>query len=735
MMKPDRPFALRGPGVRGGASLARENSPPSSQCPGTSLPPTSAPNSGARVCAVVVVCALLAAFSPQSASAATLIVDRFDDPDPTTARACTAAPNDCSVRGAVMSGGSGADTIQLQAGTYTLTRAGSGDAEHDPSVGDLDLAAAVMVIGVNGTVIDAAGANDRAFEVFGSGTFRFTRVEIRGGRALTFLTNNSGGGITNLNSDATVILTGVTLRENQGGDGGGVHSVGPLDVSDSIIRDNVSNGINAHDLTVTNSTISGNRGGIHASGTGRLVRSSIVNNEGSGFEAKYAESWTISESTLSGNSEHGVEWLDDEGDSLTIVNSTMSDNGGTGLLAGSAAAVSVTNCTIVRNNRGMASLLSETVPSVINYRNSLIADNGTDCFSTVGIFSSQGFNLDSDGSCAQVAADATAANPRLAPLADNGGPTPTVALLPGSPAINGGNDAVAPEKDQRGFGRKGASDIGAFEFEGIGPDPTEEPSRLGNISTRARVQTGDRVLIGGFIIRGEAPKKVIVRAIGPSLEADGQPVPGRLQDPTLELYQRNNPEPIATNDNWQESSQAEKQEITDSGVPPSHDRESAIVRTLGAGEYTAIVRGVDGTRGIGLVEVYDLNREVDSELANLSTRGFVEVGDNVMIGGVIVVGDKTLKVIVRAIGPSLAVPDKLADPFLELRSANGDLIVDNDNWREDGQEQEIKETGVPPSHNKEAAIVRTLPPGSFTAVVRGVGNVTGVALVEVYRLD
>jgi hypothetical protein len=251
---------------------------------------------------------------------------------------------------------------------------------------------------------------------------------------------------------------------------------------------------------------------------------------------------------------------------------------------------------------------------------------------------------------------------------------------------------------------------------------------LVNISTRLRVETGDSVLIGGFIVvTGTEPKRVIVRAIGPSL-----PVTDALPDPVLEL--RNSAGTlIAMNDDWRNTQETE---IIGTGIPPNNNLESAIVVTLAANNsaYTAVVRDFNNETGVGLVEAYDLDDTVNSKLGNISTRGFVGTGDNVMIGGFIVGGQVSTRVIVRAIGPSLPVPDKLADPTLELHDGNGGLIFANDNWRTGGQESEIIATGIPPSNDLESAIVRTLAPGGYTAIVRGVNNTTGVALVEVYDL-
>jgi hypothetical protein len=218
----------------------------------------------------------------------------------------------------------------------------------------------------------------------------------------------------------------------------------------------------------------------------------------------------------------------------------------------------------------------------------------------------------------------------------------------------------------------------------------------------------------------------MVRAIGPSVDVEG-----RLANPLLELY-AGNQELIASNDNWQEASNA--QEIIDSTIAPSNEFESAILRNVEPGAYTAVVRDAADGKGVGLVEVYDLGAAQDSKLANIATRGRVLTGTNIMIGGLIVTGSSPQKVIVRAIGPSLGIAGQLEDPVLELIDRNGELIGLNNNWR-DTQEAEINASTVPPSHDRESAIVAFLPPDLYTAQVRGVDDGTGVALVEVYALD
>lgn len=253
-----------------------------------------------------------------------------------------------------------------------------------------------------------------------------------------------------------------------------------------------------------------------------------------------------------------------------------------------------------------------------------------------------------------------------------------------------------------------------------------------NISTRMAIASGDNVLIGGFIVTGNAPKKLIVRALGPSL-----PVAGALQDPVLELHAADG-SLLVTNDSWKSDHQ---QDVLDSGVAPTDDRECAIVAAFQPGNYTAIVRGKDGTTGVALVELYDLgtasiDASSDAKLANISTRGLIQTGDNVMIGGFII-SQVQSKVLVRAIGPSLAkagVANALSDTLLELHGADGQIILSNDDWQS-SQEQQIRDTGVPPTDARESALVATINPGNYTAIVRGKNNATGVGLVEIYALQ
>jgi hypothetical protein len=274
-------------------------------------------------------------------------------------------------------------------------------------------------------------------------------------------------------------------------------------------------------------------------------------------------------------------------------------------------------------------------------------------------------------------------------------------------------------------------------------------SQLGNISTRSFVQTGDNVMIGGFIVQGAQTKRLIIRAIGPELTQFG--VPNALANTMLELHDRTGAL-IASNDNWRTTiiggiiATNQVRDIINSGYAPTDGRESVIVADLAPGNYTAIVRGVNNTTGVALVEVYDLSDDASSILGNISTRSFVQTDDNVMIGGFIVQGTGAKRVIIRAIGPELSqfgVPDPLANPRLELYNATGALIGSNDDWQHTiiggvitrNQLADIQNSGHAPTDPSESAIIADLPPGNYTAIVRGVSDTTGVGLVEVYDLQ
>lgn len=267
------------------------------------------------------------------------------------------------------------------------------------------------------------------------------------------------------------------------------------------------------------------------------------------------------------------------------------------------------------------------------------------------------------------------------------------------------------------------------------------PGRLVNISTRMQVGTGENVLIGGFIVRGtstSSTKHLLVRGIGPSLSASG--IANPLGDPVIELHDSTGAV-VATNDNWQASYVATNA-VKDTGIPPASASEAALVATVPAttagSAYTVVLKGVNDGTGVGLVEVYDLDYGPGSTALNISTRGKVDTGENVMIGGFLIGGTGSKNILVRGIGPSLSsqgVSGALVDPQLELRNAQGTLLDSNDDWQSSSHKSDVQASGIPPTNPKEAAMYDALAPGAYTAILRGGGATpTGVGLVEIYQL-
>ena len=265
--------------------------------------------------------------------------------------------------------------------------------------------------------------------------------------------------------------------------------------------------------------------------------------------------------------------------------------------------------------------------------------------------------------------------------------------------------------------------------------PISASVQLSNLSTRARIETdNDGLAIAGFILSGSTSKTIVLRALGPSLSFGGQPLPGRLSNPSLTLFNSSGAM-LVSNDDWMNG--PGRQALIGFSLAPTDPLEAALVVTLPPGAYTALARGIDGATGIGLVELFDVQPDVAANAINISTRGRVQTGDNVMIAGFIVGGSQTQRVIVRALGPSLTsrgVAGALQDPTLQLINSSGTTLASNDNWQTD-QRTEISNSGFPPENTAESAIIRTLSPGNYTAIVRGAENTTGVGLVEVYRLS
>jgi len=277
---------------------------------------------------------------------------------------------------------------------------------------------------------------------------------------------------------------------------------------------------------------------------------------------------------------------------------------------------------------------------------------------------------------------------------------------------------------------------GVTAIYGTGPAYNSIPSGpvLMNLSTRGITNTGENVLIGGFVVEGSQPAQFIIRAIAFSLSTFG--ITDALGDSVIELYDANH-NLVASNDDWFISNDAPT--IASYHLDPPNSIESALIVTLNPGSYTAIVKSFSSstqpaTTGVALFELYDLRRS-SSRARNVSTRGQVGTGNNIIIGGFIIGGSTPKPVVIRAIGPSLSqfsVPNPLADPYLELRDSNGNLVEANNDWQQSPQAATIIADNLAPSSPKESAIAPTLAPGNYTALVKGVGGTTGTALVEIY---
>ena len=601
---------------------------------------------------------------------------------------------------------------------------------------------------------------------------------------LTISTLGEGGVISISGQDAArifdvksgagrVTISGLNLVEGYAVTSGG--STFPIGSGGAIL--------NAADLKLIDCTLFGNTAAEHggailnngsSSGNATLT---LINCTLAGNLAFGSGGAILNEATASGHATADLR-------NCTVYQNDARQYGGAiytdGTNAGDAT-LFLTNCTFSQNtasivasgiyndafNQGQAPGVARlTLRNTIFLPGSANANSSANLVNDSGTITSQGSNLSSDaaggdsgtgpGGFLNQPGDIRNTDPKLDIMKSNGGPTNTVALLPGSAAINAGNDSFAPSTDQRGQPRIGQSDIGAFEFN---PNPTPSPTptatptatptpapgSLGNVSTRLQVGTGNNVLFAGFIIQGNASKTLLIRSAGPSLTQFG--VPGALGNPQLELHDANNT--IGTNDNWQTTqiggviTSDQSAAIQNSGAPPLDPAEPAIIATLPAGSYSAVVQGAGGTQGVATVEVYDLSPNNGAVLANISTRGFIQTGDNVMIGGFIVGGNSS-NVLVRATGPSLipfGISNALADPRLELHDGNGTL-AGNDDWQTtqtggiitSDQSGAIQNSGLAPGNAAESAIMATLPPGSYTAIAQGVNGGTGVGIIEVFAL-
>jgi Right handed beta helix region len=572
-----------------------------------------------------------------------------------------------------------------------------------------------------------------------------------------------GGVFSSASADLT--LDHVVIRDMPSGQAGVQAAFSTVHISNSLITNNKVDHALIFDAThafLQNCTISGNTSG---NGTGVA----IYNSDDSTMSATGC--------TISGNSgtPNNSSIVYATQSSLSLANCTISDNSvtsGDTILAGgpSGTTIGLFNDTIA-GNFASNSVHSDS-SSKITFNNTIFADSGPTFSSTNGgsFSSSPGYNLSThnDNTVLSQTTDLNGRDPMLGPLQDNGGPTFTRALLPGSLAIDKGNSILAI--DQRGLPRPvddpnstnvgngtNPTDIGAFEFQLPTPTPTPTPTTptptptptpgiLNNISSRLQVGTGGNVLFAGFTIQGTGSKKVFILAAGPSLTSVG--VAGALVNPQLELHDSSG-NTIATNDNWQTTqiggviTADQSADIQSSGFAPADPAESAIIATLPPGAYTAIVEGVGGGTGVGIVELYDLSQNNGTNLTNISTRGFVQLGDNVLIGG-FTVANQPVNVIVEAAGPSLRAHDvgnAMDDPQLELHDANG-AIAANDDWQTTqiggvitaDQAGAIQQSGLAPVNPAEPALIARLSPGGYTAIMRGANNTSGVGVIAIYTL-
>jgi hypothetical protein len=261
-----------------------------------------------------------------------------------------------------------------------------------------------------------------------------------------------------------------------------------------------------------------------------------------------------------------------------------------------------------------------------------------------------------------------------------------------------------------------------------------DPPRLSNVSARAFV-TGEQQLVAGFTIQGSESKTVGLRVLGPSLPLSESSAATGMPDPVLELRDDNG-RVINSNDDW-ETSNSRIARIQQTKLAPHNQKEPAIVAALPPGDYTVTVRDANKSAGIALVEAYDLSAPRTSSLANFYVRGFVGTGDEVLSGGIVVRGTAPEQVLFRALGPDLGnsgTANPLADPVLEIRDNNGMRVASNDNWRDSSQSEEISSIGLEPDSETDSALLLTLVPGNYTAIVRDAAGSTGVAQLETYEL-
>jgi hypothetical protein len=675
-----------------------------------------------------------------------------------------------------------------------IAAASEGDAiEFDPALNGQTIITSGLGIDKNITIngpgpnqlaVSGSGSQSRVFRITPGHIVIIAGLKISSGSA----EGGSGGGI--FNEQATLTVNNCQIDGNFAAFGGGIYNNGSLTIIDSIVSNNLAGytsglpvgqggGIfNEETMTIMRSTITGNTaafssGGIASFGKLTLTDSTVSNNRagwdslsgsgnGGGIQSGGIldiRGSTISENTARGHDSGSCAGVYSSSGVAVITDSTISGNSalaeGGGVCNGET--LTITTSTVSGNAAPIGGgIYSGGADGMLEIGNTILkaGASGANIVANGGTITSRGYNLSSDdgGGFLNNSGDQIDNDPLLGPLQDNGGPTFTHAPQTGSLAINAGDPNFTPPPlfDQRGYARvfSGRIDIGSVEVQptpsptptpsatpSATPTPIPAPAQALNISTRLRVDTGDSVMIGGFIVTGTQSKEVALRGLGPSLGGLG--ITDTLADPTLELRAANGTL-LFQNDNWQDDP-GQAAQLTALGLAPQHPNESGLVATLQPGGYTAVLAGKNGGTGVGLVEIYDTNQSAASQLANISTRGFVQTGDNVMIGGFILGGSTgSTAIAVRGIGPALTqagLSNVLADPILELRDSNGALLVSNDNWQDDQvSAAQLSAHGLAPQDPLESGIFASLPPGAFTAILAGKNNGAGLGLIEIYNV-
>jgi hypothetical protein len=558
-------------------------------------------------------------------------------------------------------------------------------------------------------------------------------------------------------SSGSLEITNSTIRNNNGGStGGGILSGGPMTITSSTVTDNETigsgGGIVCGSGTIRNCTISGNTavfkdsgngGGIYSGGgtltiTNSTISGNSADRHGGGINLVSGGTLQIANTILKAGMQ-GANIVRDSGTVTSQGYNISSDDGG-GFLTATGDQISSDPVLGPLQNNGGPTFTHGLLTG------SPALDAGDPNFTPPPLYDQRGplyvrvFNGRIDKGSLEVQPPPPTPTPTPSPTVTPSTPTPTPTVTPSTPTPT---PTVTPSTPTPTPTATPATPTPSPTVTPATPTPTPSPTaspsptaaRALNISTRLRVEGGNNVLIGGFIISGHAPKTVAVRGIGPSLTGFG--VSDALADPTLELRAANGTL-LVQNDNWQDNP-AHAAQLTALGFALHDPSESGLIATLDPGaSYTAILAGKNSGTGVGLVEIYDASQAADSQLANISTRGFVQTGSNVMIGGFILGGGNNTQVAVRGIGPSLGqfgLSPVLADPTLELHDGNGALLVLNDDWQDNpAQAAQLSAHGFALQNPKESGIFTSLPPGAFTAILAGKNGGTGIGLVEIYNV-